>query len=231
MTVKIKFRCAIPEVLKSMPIKRCKPSDFNWFKKAIADLKNNKHLYTDPINNGHTGKCPGIISVLSTGWIHRAYQEFVIKTDGTGSSFEWRSEIDQKRLKYGFMFQDYVHFHTPEQLDKYRPMDKNTLKTVIKIHSPWSVVIPEGYSLLSTAVPFNDDTRFTAATGILKGTIPLNIQLFWHRTNSLEVVKKGTPLCYYLLIKDEQIEDELVEITDTEAVMTRYNMDNFNYPV
>jgi hypothetical protein len=227
MIPKIKFKCLIPEVLKETPIKKSKPNNFKWFLKAASDFKKNKPSKEE----GHTARCPGIINVLNTGWLHCAYQDFTIKTDGRLDSFEWHSEIDQRKLKYGFLMQNYVHFHTPDQLDKFRPFNENTLKVILKIQSPWRVSIPKGYYLLSTSVPFNDDTRFTAATGILKGEVNLNIQLFWHKTNSIEIVKKGTPLCQYFLIKEETIEEEFSEITDKEAVDARYYMDNFIYPV
>ena len=102
-------------------------------------------------------------------------------------------------------------------LEKFKKFEKNTLTTIIKIQSPWYVTIPDGYSLLSMPVPYNDDSRFTAATGLLKGSNYLNIQLYWHRINSKEKIEKGTPLCYYLVMKDEIFTEEISEINDEDA--------------
>jgi hypothetical protein len=77
---------------------------------------------------------------------------------------------------------------------------------MIKIQSPWMVEIPIGYKLLFMPIPYNDDNRFVAAHGILKGKNWLNIHLFWYKTNSKEFVKKGTPLCQYLLIREEEVD-------------------------
>ena len=198
----IKFKSLIPEILKDTPIKKCNPNDFEWFKKILNDLKK------EP-SNFHTGRCPGIISILNRGWIQYAYQDFLIETNGDLENFKWSSSIDQKKLKNGELLGNYISSHPKEQLQKFKPFLENTLYTVIKINSPWVVYIPEGYSLLSMPIPYNDDVRFTAATGFLKGTIFCNVQLYWHKLNSKEVVKKGTPLCQYILVKDEKVDFEI----------------------
>ena len=196
---KINFKCFIPKVINNFPIKKTKPSDFKWFKKAVEDYKFNK-------TSIHTSKCPGIISILNFGWIQYSYQDFIIETNGDKESFKWNSEIDQKSLPNGDLMQDYISYHPPEQLEKLKPFPKGVLHTMIKIQSPWIVEIPSGYKLLSMPIPYNDDNRFVAAHGILKDKSWLNIQLFWYKTNSKEFVKKGTPLCQYLLIKEEEVD-------------------------
>jgi len=206
----IKFKCLIPKVLKETPIKNCKPTDFIWFNKIIEDLKNNK-------NNIHTGRCPGIINILNRGWIHCAYQDFTIETNGDLKSFVWKTKINQAKIKNGEIMSDYISYHSSDQLQKFKPFLENTLHTIIKIQSPWIVYIPEGYSLLSMPIPYNDDVRFTAATGFLKGTNFCNVQLYWHKLNSKEIVKKGTPLCQYILVKDEKIDFEISKMTKKDV--------------
>lgn len=205
---KIIFKCLIPNVINSFPIKKTKPLDFNWFKKAINDYKFNK-----PVQ--HTSKCPGITSILNFGWIHYSYQDFIIETNGDKLSFKWRSEIDQKSLLNGHLMGDYISLHPPEQLEKFKPFPNNALHTIVKIQSPWLAEIPNGYKLLCMPIPYNDDNRFVAAHGILKGKNWLNVQLFWYKTNSKEFVKKGTPLCQYLLIREEEV-DFAIDIINEE---------------
>jgi hypothetical protein len=206
--LKINFKCCIPDVINNFPIKKTKPNDFKWFKKAIDDYKLNK-------TSMHTSKCPGIISILNFGWIQYSYQDFTIETNGDKKSFKWSSEIDQKSLPNGDLMHDYISYHPPEQLEKLKPFPKGVLHTMIKIQSPWIVEIPPGYKLLSMPIPYNDDNRFVAAHGILKDKNWLNIQLFWHKTNSKEIVKKGTPLCQYLLIREEEA-DFVIDIINEE---------------
>jgi hypothetical protein len=205
---KIYFKCFIQNVIDNFPIKKTKPSDFKWFKKAIDDYKFNIPLI-------HTSKCPGIISILNFGWVQYSYQDFTIETNGDKESFKWSSEIDQTSLSGGDLMQDYISYHSKEQLEKYKNFPNDALRTIIKIQSPWVVEIPHGYKLLSMPIPYNDDNRFVAAHGILKDKNWLNIQLFWFRTNSKELVKKGTPLCQYLLIREEEA-DFVINIINEE---------------
>jgi hypothetical protein len=206
----IKFKSLIPEILKQNPIKKCKPNDFKWFNKTLEDLKRNGPF------NIHIGRCPGIISILNKGWIQYSYQDFIIETNGDLESFKWYSEIDQKKLKNGNFLGDYISSHPKEQLQKFKPFLENTLHAIIKIQSPWVVYIPDGYSLLSMPIPYNDDVRFTAATGFLKKMSFCNVQIYWHRLNSKELIKKGTPLCQYLLFKDEEIDFEISKMNKND---------------
>lgn len=207
---KIVFKCFIPEAAKYFPIEKIKPNNFKWFKKAVNDLKFNKTL-------PHTAKCPGIISILNTGWIQYAYQDFTIETNGDLKSLKWTSKINQKLLINGDLMQDYVSCHTPDQLEKFKNFPSNTLHTIIKIQSPWIVDIPEGYNLLSMPIPYNDDNRFMAAHGILKNKNWMNIQLYWYVINGKETIKKGTPLCQYLLFKEEKYDYEIKNTTEKDT--------------
>ena len=214
MKDKLIFKSFIPSVIKETPIRKIKPLEFKWIKKAFEDYKKIKEQHFRVM---HTAKCPGIMSIMNTGWVQCAYQDLTIKTFGDYSSFSWTSEIDQEKLKYGTVMNQYLNIHTPDQLEKFKPFPIHTYHTIFKIQSPWYVYIPKGYSLLSMAIPYHDDDRFTAATGILKGENFLNIQLYWHRINSTEVIKKGTPLVQYILLKDEEIDWELKEMTDKDV--------------
>ena len=107
---------------------------------------------------------------------------------------------------HGDILNDYVSWHSPEQLDVFKPMPSHTLKTLVKIQSPWKVVIPKDYYLLITSVPYNDEDVFTVAPGLLQGENFLNVQMFWHKLNKKHIIKEGTPLCYYLLIEKKKYE-------------------------
>jgi hypothetical protein len=200
MKDKIIFKSFLPDI--SFSLEKNKPLNFSWFKKAYEDFKNNSsHI--------HTVKCPGINSIIKTGWIQKTYQDIVITTNGNKYDFSWRSEFDQKNSKYGDIIFDYIHYHNSDQLDKFRPMSQDTLKTIIKIQSPWVVYVPKGYKLLSMPVAYNDTNVFTAATGLLgEGLHYMNVQLYWHNLHGETIVKKNTPLAQYILIKDINIAEK-----------------------
>jgi hypothetical protein len=207
----INFKCALPEVVKSYPMQKANILNLKWYQKALIDLKKT------PKNEIHTARCPGIISVNNLGWCLVNYQDIEIKTWGHDREFTWKSEIDQKKL-LGY---NYIHYHNFDQLKKFKDFRKDTLHTLIKIQSPWFVTIPEGYSLLCIPIPYHDDIRFTAATGILKGMNDLNAQLFWHVKNGTEIIKKGTLLAQYILLKNEEVDHTISVATDEDLKIRR----------
>ena len=204
----VRFKYFLPKLTKKFPIQKSNIKNFAWFQRALEDYSKHNHLI-------HTSKCPGIISICNTGWIHYSYQDFIIETDGNLDSFRWSSEINQQ--KESDLLSHYISSHPPEQLEKFKPFPENVLPTVVKIQSPWTVEIPKGYKLLSMPIPYNDETRFTAAIGLLKNKTWLNVQLFWNRINSKEIIKKGTPLCQYVLIKDNNVDYSVEKATEKDT--------------
>ena len=198
----IKFQCLLPEVLEQYPIKKISTKDFKWIGKAYA-------YYKDKTNINKTIRCPGIFSLLEKGWIHRSYQDISIKTNGDRESFIVTTPHNQKQGFRGDILSDYVSCHPPEQMDIFKPMPEHTLKTIVKIQSPWKVSIPKNYYLLVGSVPYNDEDIFTVAPGLLQGDNFLNIQMFWHKLKGEHTIKKGTPLAYYLLIEKKNYDFSL----------------------
>jgi hypothetical protein len=207
------FKTFMPELVENMPIIKAGRHRYKWYEEALEELKNEKHP------GGYTAKCPGIISVNSTGWIQRAYQDFTIQTNGDTYSFGWQCDLDQSKTLHGDIISNYVDWHGPQQYWRYKQdsYDPNILKSLIKINSPWVVDIPEGYTLLCMPVPYNDDDRFVAACGILRGKSWLNIQLFWKCLNSTETIKAGTPLVQYILVKDNNVDFTMEIATKDDA--------------
>ena len=224
MTQTLKFYSFLPDLTKDTQIAKASAMEFEWLKKAFEDYKANNI-------NSHTSKCPGIISIMNSGYIQKTYQDVHITTkyfSENDGGFKWHSSINQKALHYGNILNDYVSCHAPDQLYKFKLLPQNTLPSIVKIQSPWFVEIPKGYSLLSMPIPYGDTNNFTAATGILKGNNFLNVQLYWHCLEGTIHIKKGTPLCQYILIKDEHIECE-IKTMDTEDQFLSLYKNNKNY--
>jgi hypothetical protein len=202
-----------------MPITKATHKDFEWVKKAYEDYRENSNM------KSHTSKCPGILSIMNMGYIQKTYQDITIMPSGDG--FYWKISINQAALKFGDVISNYVSEHPPEQLYKFKKFPKNTLPTILKIQSPWFVEIPEGYSLLSMPIPYNDNVTFTAATGILKGNNFCNVQVYVHSLNEEIFIPKGTPLCQYILIKDEPDTCELKVIESRDQFLKLYQDNKF----
>lgn len=213
----IKFVCLIPEVAKSMPIVPASKVNFSWVRTAVENYKRQKAQQGNGAILRHVARCPGIHAVSRVGWVQKSYQDIFIKTDGSGG-FGWKTPIDQSKLTPGHEFVwDYITYHSNEMTEPYGLVKPGAIPTIIKVQSPWVVYIPKGYYLMCMPIPYGDDNRFTATTGILdgdNGPIFLNVQMHWYCQNSEELIPAGTPLAQYYLIKKEEINEVVSGFTE-----------------
>jgi hypothetical protein len=204
----LKFVCLLPEVATTMPITEASKTNYSWFRTATESFKQQKE-HSIGRTATHVARCPGIISVSKTGWIQRSYQDIAIGTNGTGVGFDWSTPLDQANMATGHEWNyNYVSHHDDTVLAAYNNLKPHTLKTTVKIQSPWVVYVPSGYQLLCMPIPYPDDNRFTAAIGILDGDQGpnfLNVQIFWHSLHGTEIIPAGTPLAQYFLIKKQEV--------------------------
>ena len=206
---KIEFVSLIPSVAQIMPIIPAAEVKRSWLKKAAEDYKKLRQM--KPVLNEKEAsitRCPGIAKINREGWVQRTWQDIYIKTNGDGVSFSGNTAIDQQTYynDHNLLEPKYVSYHHESQYGVYN-QSKNTLRTVIKIASPWIVYIPKGYYLISMPIPFSDRNEFTAATGILDcddGPNVINVQLFWHVLDGEVHIPAGTPIAQYILVKKEK---------------------------
>lgn len=217
---KLEFVSLLPEVAQLMPIEPSKNVSYKWVKEALSDYKKITNT-EEPITNKltHISRCPGINQINKTGWVQRSWQDIAIETNGDGSSFNWATPIDQSKVDADHTWTwPYVNQH-PEDLYAKFNNDPKSLKTIIKIQSPWMVYIPKGYFLLSMPIPYPDNKDFTASIGLLDpdfGPNFLNVQVFWHNLNGVTKIPAGTPLCQYILIKKNNIEASVRAYNDDD---------------
>ena len=202
---KVIFQATIPGIDTIMPIIPARDYKPKWLANARSDFS--KKLAggypSSPTNSIH--KCPGIMDLLSSGWIVRAWQDFTIETNGDGNNFQWKSTVNAKDFRpvpdIGFLPGHLILDYMPKRID--------TLNTIIKFQAPWLATVPKGWSLVFMPMLYSDDGRFTNCPGILDTAMDkqLNIQIFWHALNSTEVIRAGTPLAHLVLIPTEQAMD------------------------
>ena len=214
---KLKFECLIPEVAEQMPIVSASKVQYQWAKKMVENMREDKSQCPMNFQYTHIARCPGISLVARQGWIQRSYQDIYIKTDGNGN-FNWNTPLDQTTLTSEHRWTyPYVTYHPGIDTEPYGILKPSTMAAVIKINSPWVVTVPKGYYLLCMPIPYHDDNRFTASIGLIDGDAGinfLNVQLFWHCLNSEEVIPAGTPLAQYYLIKKENVNVEIGSYTE-----------------
>jgi hypothetical protein len=233
---KVVFECLIPGVERIMPMVEAKTIRHPWVNRAVAELKaDRQHPEFGMHNKVYTAKCPGIFSLQRHGWVMRTWQDITIETFGDGSRFEWTSSMDQKNLNEHVG--DCVSFHPDIQLANYMEnWPNNTLRTLLKIQSPWRCVVPKGYYLMEMPVAYSDESRFTTVNGFFsheQGIAQMNPQFMWHIMNGKTLIKAGTPISQYILIpKDgydmeirssrEANENELFRLTNNNRFIKNY---------
>ena len=217
---KVVFQAKMPGIETFMPIIPASSYKPKWL--ATARSKYSEKLAGQQLIDrryASVHRCPGIIDLMNSGWIVRAWQDFTIETNGDGGSFKWNAAIACNQ----FTNIDDIGGMPASFLTDYLPKRIDTLKSVIKFNSPWLVTVPKGWSLLSMPMLYSDDGRFTSCPGILDTEMDkfVNIQVFWHKLNSIEVIKAGTPLAHLVLMPTRKaMEMEIRPYTnDTQNVM------------
>lgn len=220
----IRFYSLEPGVAKIFPIIPASQLKREWM------LRNEP---PDPENGAMWSKnCPGIKMVASAGWIARAPCDFRIITNGDGATFTWNETRRFVHEKPGN--EKFVGFHNMHQTIPTLNDPDKTLKTVIKLDMPWRLEASKDVLLLQMPVSYNNESRFTAATGILDPQYAhvMNVQLYWHVLNGDTLIKAGTPLVQYIPIMRSFLPVSKFDVHVDEATdQDRYKEKEFNYTV
>ena len=157
--------------------------------------------------------CPGIKKIISTGWIVPAPADFTINTVGDGVTFEWNEPYRFTKINRGM--DSYVSGHTRSQTEPLLDNPDDTLKTVVKIETPWRIEASDDVVFLIMPVTYNNESRFRAATGILdpKYGHLINVQLFWNVLLGRTLVRAGTPLCQIVPISRKALSSSYYDVT------------------
>ena len=174
--------------------------------------------------------CPGIKKIISTGWIVTAPADFTVNTVGDGVTFEWNEPYRFTKITPGM--DSYVSGHTRSQTEPLLDDPNDTLKTVIKIETPWRIEASDDVVFLLMPVTYNNESRFTAATGILdpKYGHLINIQLFWKVLSGRTLIRAGTPLCQIIPVSRKALSSSFYDVTiDVADETDKQKEREFNY--
>lgn len=210
---------------------------FDWFKKkpyirfyslepGVLDLfpivkaSSVKRPFTEipqPDNIPSSKNCPGIKKIVSSGWVVPAPADFIIKTTGDGAHVEWQEPFRFTKVSEGR--DAYVSAHGPAQTEPLIDDPKTVLKTAIKLETPWRVEASDDMVLIQMPVVYNNESRFTAASGVLDTRYGhlLNIQLFWHVLEGETLVRAGTPLCQLIPVPRKALNLSSYDVTIENA--------------
>jgi len=187
-------------------------------------VKNCSKAYTthrEVVDNRHSvitaAKCPGMRTVMEMGYIVSTWCDFTIET------------VESKPYEYKIFYPDNLNrFLKDSKYDKPIITDfnlknsplkiptGNSLKNILKVWSPWTIEVPQGWNLMFMPVQYDDNLAFTACTGVIPSghNTEFNVHIFWHETNGRVHIPAGTPLCQLVPIKTENPKFSFEKITD-----------------
>lgn len=218
----VRFYSVEPGVAELYPIMPSAEYKRQWMQTAQPEDPDNGPMYTK--------NCPGIKKVINSGWIMRAPADFIIRTSGNGVTFEWLEAKRFTKVTPGWSM--YIGSHNQHQTEIILDNPNTTLKTAVKVDSPWRLKTSSDMLLMQIPISYNNESRFTAATGIIdpRYTPILNVQMFWHVLDGETLVRAGTPLCQYIPIKREDLNLRAYDVTiDTATDEDRASEERFNY--
>lgn len=211
---KMEFIQRIEGVEKLMPIIPASQYKHPWVGRLMEDFRNQRACPDYGMQREtHTAKCPGIFGVMQNGWILRTWQDITIETNGDGVTCNWTSSMDQRSL----CGVDAIGFHPAEQLTNFLENWDGAVRNVVKFQTGWSCKVPKGYYLLEMPVAFSDDDRFEVLTGVhyIGGYTQLNPQTKWKVKSGKVLIKAGTPIAQYVLVRREQF-DLSIRVVDSK---------------
>jgi hypothetical protein len=210
---KLQFYCKLPEVKEKYPIIKATSYKPQWFKNSSIAYKDEvKHNGIYQHVSG-TIKCNGIRNILSQGYILKSWFDLTIRTGDSDTEFQFI--IPPEILKYleeRNFNKPLISWFSAEDKHVTVPIQSNSLQTLIKLVTPWSVSIPSGWSLMFLPIPYPDDPEFSTTHGILTGgdVFEINPILAWHKRPGDHFIPAGTPLCQMIPIKDQSLDIELL---------------------
>jgi hypothetical protein len=199
---KITFVCHQEPFMDSWPPTYSKDVSRPFLKKCHKDYQENQLRHeknpTCPFKkHRNTARCDGIRDMISAGYLIRLHRDIRISTNGDGESYKFEilkcpTEPNREDLS-GFSKNQYADFiNIPE----------NTLKTVLKINTPW-LIETRDYCFIQTHPSYFGEHRFTVVEGILDPlkNRQINIILFWHILDGTEILRAGTPIAQLIPIE------------------------------
>lgn len=163
--------------------------------------------------------CSGIKGATSYGWIVQSCFDLLIETNGDGCTFKWILP----EMVCHYIPGELVGSFDNQIFGNFVELPPQSLKTIVKINSPWRFSAPAGKGLMYVPLQYHNENRFTSTVGYLDPKIgnQLNAVLFWHVLNGTTLIKAGTPLFQIIPIDLEMPGFEVRRASEKELEYTK----------
>lgn len=202
----VEFACYVEGLEQIMPIIPAKKYKHPWLVRAFQHYSRiKKESGYGEKQGAHITQCPGILSIMHHGWILRAWQDIVIDTNKDGLSYSWQTPFNEEQA-HGIQS---VQSHNPSELVNFFEHWSSPTPYIFKLNFAWHCKIPKGYALLTLPVAYADEDRFETVPGMLSDEYEwtaLNPQIKWKAPPGKSLIKAGTPLAQFILVKMDDVE-------------------------
>lgn len=184
-----------------------------WFKKT-PPFPDETHyvkgadIAINPDGTPHRGtvkKCPGMVELFQQGYILPMWCDTYLQCDG--DNWNWRTPWADMECS----------IHKPNQFLDYAPnWVRDEVSVVFKMNSPWRVRTPPGYSIYQLPLFYNFNKDYTVPMGVQRADIyhETNIVVLFHSKEQEIVIKRGTPLVWFVPFKREEYNYTVSEETE-----------------
>lgn len=201
--MKIEFFSTVSGLTETFPIIDSRKSIPKWMYSARQQYQNKKEPSIT--------RCPGIVELMTSGFIVPAWHDIEIHAENTISSYAPSSDLETLLGKPPLQTQD------GNGIAKFIPKRPWSHKDILKINTPWH--IKSNLKFLMIPIPYPDSFGFESTIGILDPSISseINIQGYINGNGVLDI-KAGDPLCqlipltektYKLVVRDMNTKDSL----------------------
>ena len=201
---KIEFFSTIDGVAETFPIIETKRSMPSWVKVAQQEYKNL------PTHGFHIARCPGIIDVMTTGYVVTAWHDIAIKSNPGGLE----TVVPDVQLE-NLLEKPVVQVQSGDSVAKHIPKRPWSNKHILKINTPWHII--SDCKFIMIPMPYTDQFECESCIGILDPSISseINIQGYVNGLGEFTIAA-GTPLAqlipmsqqnYKLLVRDMNEKD------------------------
>jgi len=214
MKKKIIFASKIKGISDVYPIIPAKNYKWRWAEAMREDHKKvNAELKGKPYT--HTFRCPGIFDIAAKGYIIPLPWDVTIETTGDGINFN--ADLPGGQIER-LLETPPVDAHSHDTISRDVPKGPGVLKTVIKLHTPWQIIVPEGLKFLMLPIPYPDTFEFENFAGVLDSahSSEVHIQLKWKKLLGRHTIKAGTPMAQLIPLSDEEFDLVVRDFTDED---------------
>lgn len=200
----IEFYSKIDAVFHEFPIEFSGDNIPAWMDLAKADYMNNK-------NSQSVYKCPGIVELMTSGYIVKTWHDIEVGSDMNGRLIASYPSDELEKL-LGF---PPVQIQGGDTVAKHVPKRPWSHRDILKINTPWHIVAPKGVKFMMLPVSYTDEIAFESTIGILDPAVSneINVQGY---VNKLGVIRAGTPIAQLIPISERKYDTVIRKMTESD---------------